>query len=74
MVEAILTTLGVYIPLIGTMFSSVFESVASVFYTPGLLEAPGEMTVIGGLALVAVAIGLFMFGFRFVLKLLRIKA
>jgi len=74
MVEAIITALSTYIPLIGTMFSGVFTSVAAIFYTAGVGELPGEMTIIGGLALVAVAISLFMFGFRFILKLLRIKA
>lgn len=74
MLEAVFSTLGDIITQLAAMLVSIFTSVVDIFYTAGATEAdPGELTIIGILALVSVGLSLVMWGFNFILKLLKFR-
>lgn len=71
MVTSIFDTLGEIITGVVGAFVSVFEGIAAVFYTPGVAEAPGQLTIIGVLALFGLGFGLAKWGFNLILRLIR---
>jgi len=74
MLEAVFSTLGDIITQLAAMLVSIFTAVVDIFYTAGATEAdPGKLTIIGILALVSVGLSLVMWGFNFILKLLKFR-
>jgi len=73
MLQEIFTNLGEIITQFSTLLVDVFKSVTTIFYTPGAAEAPGELTIVGILALISVGVALVMWGFNFILRLLKFR-
>lgn len=57
MAELILDGISTSITGIGTFFVNGFNAVAPIFYTPGVGEAPGELTFVGWLVVLAIGAG-----------------
>lgn len=56
-----------------TWLSGMFTDVAGVFYTPGVGETPGSLTLLGSLSLIGVGLGAFFFIFRWIRSLIQIR-
>ena len=57
----------------GTTFSELFAGVTKLFYTAPVEGVGGGLTFIGVMSLVGLGIGLFMFGFRFIKNLIKMR-
>lgn len=71
MITEIFETLGNIINGVISAFVKVFEGISAVFYTPGVGESPGSLTIIGVLALLGLGFALARWGFNLVLRLIK---
>lgn len=73
MVVDIFATLGDIVSGFASLIVSLFTSVASIFYTPGVGDASGQLTVVGVLMLMSIGTGLVIWGIRFIRSLIRVR-
>jgi len=73
MVSAIFTELTAIVASFVTMLTSLFTSVAGIFYTPGSGSDPGALTIVGTLTLIGLATGLVIWAFHYVRSLIRVR-
>lgn len=73
MVSQIFDQLGAIAQSFATLLVSLFNSVVSIFYTPGTGDADGELTVVGILMLIGIGTGLVIWAFRFIRSLIRVR-
>lgn len=74
MVSGIFQVLGEIVSAFAALVVDLFEAVVSIFYTAGTGSDPGQLTIVGTLALIGAGVGLVMWGFRFIRSLIRVKA
>ena len=56
-------------------FTSIFTTIGGVLYTPGVGEASGNLTIVGWIVSIVVALTVVGFGIKFVMGLIsKIKA
>lgn len=65
--------MGIVAGNVGDLFIKVFEAAVKVFYTAGTGDAAGQLTFIGWLSLIGVVSSIFLFGFNYIKKLIKIK-
>lgn len=58
---------------VGSLIASVFSSAVELIYTPGVGETGGQLTVVGVLMLISVAVGLFFFVLRWIRGLIKLR-
>lgn len=72
MVTALLNTISSWITGFTTMFVNIFEGIVPIFYTAGEGSTPGQITLVGTLALAGLGISLVYFGYKVIRKLMRL--
>lgn len=73
MVAAIFEELGTIATSFVSFLVSMFESVVSIFWTPGTGDDPGQLTFVGILLLISIATGLVMWGLSYLRRFIRIR-
>lgn len=73
-IESLFESLQAIVSNVGSLIGSVFNSATELIYTPGVADAPGQLTVVGVLCLIGVGVGLFFFAFKWIRSLIKIKA
>lgn len=71
MVSQLFDNLGDIVTGVADVVVTVFEKIPAVFYTPGVGESPGSLTIIGILALIGVGFSLVRWGFNLILRLIK---
>ena len=70
----IFETLGGAATGIGGFFTDLFTAIIAIFYvSPDGGTAPAEITVVGALVLVGAAMGLFMWAFKWIRSLIKLR-
>jgi len=69
----IFTTLGDSATGIGSFIGNIFTSVVALFYASPDGTAPAELTVVGVLLLIASAMGLFLWAFKWIRSLIKVR-
>jgi len=72
-VSTIFDALSQIITNIVGLMGDLFDGVVEIFYVAGEGSSAGSLTFIGVLSLVAVGLGLFWLGFKFIRSLVKIK-
>lgn len=73
MVAAFFEELGTIANSFITFLTGLFQSVVSLFWTPGTGGEGGTLTVIGTFMLIGIATGLVIWAFYFIKNMVRIK-
>lgn len=69
MIDAIVGAITDWVDAFITLIVDVFTNLTPIFWTPGVSPDPGELTLVGVLALMSVAVGLIYLGLRFIMGL-----
>ena len=70
MIDAIMSTLSTIVENFGNVLGKVFSGVTSIFYTPGVGEAAGQLTFLGIILLISVGASLVYWGFKLITSLI----
>ena len=70
MVDQIFTVLGNIASGFAGLLVSLFNAVVSIFYTAGSGQDPGQLTVVGILALISLGTGLVIWAFNYIKRLI----
>ena len=70
MIEAIMSTLSSVVESFGGVLGKVFTGITSIFYTPGVGEAAGQLTFLGIILLISVGASLVYWGFKLITSLI----
>lgn len=73
MVAAIFEELGTIASSFVSFLVSLFQSVVSIFWTPGTGNDPGQLTFVGILLLISIGTGLVMWALSFLRRMIRIR-
>lgn len=73
MISAIFTQLSSIATSFVTLLVSLFQNVVTLFWTEGVGDDPGELTVIGTFMLIGIATGLVIWAFHFIKNMVRIR-
>lgn len=73
MVSAIFTQLTSIATSFVTLLVNLFQNVVSLFWTEGVGDDPGELTVVGTFMLIGIATGLVIWAFHFIKNMVRIR-
>lgn len=71
LITAVFQAIGQSITAFAQNLASAFTSITSMFWTPGVGEASGSLTVLGILVLLTAGVSLCVFAFTFIYKLVR---
>lgn len=66
-------SVGDIVEVLGTAIANAFNSIATIFWTPGVGDAAGAPTLIGYLGLGALGLSILGFAFKFVATLVKQK-
>ena len=73
MITSIFEKLGGIITSFVSMLVSLFQEVVKIFYIAGSGSTPGELTVVGELALIGLGTSLVIWAFHYIRSLIRVK-
>lgn len=73
MIGEMFSVIGEAITSFASSLASAFTAITTLFYTPGVDNAPGEFTFLGTLALIGVGVGLVYLAYRVIRKLISLK-
>lgn len=73
MISAIFDAITSIVNAFVGVLTNLFTQVASVFYTPGTGNDPGQLTLVGTLMLIALSTGLVMWAIYWIKSLIRVR-